>query len=142
MVKLNPTLFVVSSRKDEEARSTHRRASGESSPEHGDHDDSDVEDEETYPEGGQQAWLVVLGSWMAMVAALGTMNAMGTFQAYLTTHQLADYSQGTIGWIFSVYAFLSFFLGVYIGPMFDKYGPRWFIAGGTVSLVARPLGRE
>lgn len=31
-------------------------------------------DEVTYPEGGLQAWLVVLGSFCAMLAAFGMMN--------------------------------------------------------------------
>jgi hypothetical protein len=97
---------------------------------------SDTTDEETYPEGGMMAWLVVLGSWMALFSSLGLMNTMATFQTYITTHQLAGYREGTIGWIFSVYAFLCFFCGIYVGPIFDKHGPRWLILAGTVCLVS------
>lgn len=64
-----------------------------------------------YPEGGLEAWLVVFGSFCGMVAALGIMNSVGVFQAYLTVNQLAGYDQSTISWIFSVYSFLSFFCG-------------------------------
>lgn len=64
-----------------------------------------------YPEGGLSSWLVVLGSFCGMVAALGIMNSIGIFQAYLATHQLSGYDESTIGWIFSVYSFLSFFCG-------------------------------
>lgn len=79
------------------------------------------------PDGGLEAWLVVLGAWLALVSSLGLMNTLATFQSYLTTHQLADYDEGTVGWIFSVYTFMVFFLGLYIGPLFDKHGPRWLI---------------
>lgn len=94
------------------------------------------DDEEEYPEGGKRAWLVVLGSWFALFAALGLMNILATFQTYVSTHQLAEYDASTIGWILSLYSFTCFFLGIYIGPVFDKYGPRWLVAAGTVGLVA------
>ncbi|KAJ4386556.1 hypothetical protein N0V93_009454 [Gnomoniopsis smithogilvyi] len=93
-------------------------------------------DSETYPEGGLRAWLVVLGCWLALVASLGLMNTLATFQSYLISHQLAEYGEGTVGWIFSIYTFVVFFLGLYIGPTFDKYGPRWIVMGGTVAVVA------
>ncbi|KAK5663196.1 hypothetical protein OQA88_6613 [Cercophora sp. LCS_1] len=96
---------------------------------------SELDDGNDYPEGGVRAWLVVLGCWLALFAALGLMNILATFQTYVSSNQLADYSSGTIGWIFSVYTFVSFFLGIYIGPLFDKYGPRWLILSGTICLV-------
>lgn len=92
-------------------------------------------DPSSYPEGGLCAWLVVLGSFSAMVAGFGYMNSIATFQAYLTTHQLQDYSEQTVGWVFSVYVFLSFFAGIQIGPVFDRHGPRWIIVAGTVCLI-------
>ncbi|PSR88559.1 major facilitator superfamily domain-containing protein [Coniella lustricola] len=87
---------------------------------------------ESYPEGGLEAWLVVLGCFFALMAAAGLLNTLATFQAYLITHQLSEYSEGTIGWIFSLFPFVVFFVGLYTGPIFDKYGPRWIIAVGTV----------
>lgn len=88
-----------------------------------------------YPEGGLRAWLVVFGSFCGMTAGFGYMNTIGIFHAYLGTHQLADYGEQTIGWVFSVYVFLSFFCGVQIGPVFDAHGPRWILAAGTVCLL-------
>ncbi|KAK0729805.1 major facilitator superfamily domain-containing protein [Lasiosphaeris hirsuta] len=88
-----------------------------------------------YPEGGVRAWLVVLGCWLALFASLSLMNILATFQTYVSTNQLVQYSEGTIGWIFSVYTFVSFFLGIYIGPLFDKYGPRWLIFAGTLCMA-------
>ena len=88
-----------------------------------------------FPEGGLRAWLVVLGSWLASFGALGISNTMATIHAYVSENQLADYSEGTIGWIFSLYMFLAFFCGIYIGPLFDRYGPKWLIAAGTICVV-------
>ncbi|KAI2622070.1 major facilitator superfamily domain-containing protein [Xylaria nigripes] len=92
--------------------------------------------DETYPEGGLEAWLVVFGSWCGLVAALGVLNTIGTFQTYVSMHQLSAYDEGTVGWIFSLFAALCFFCGVYIGPLFDKYGPRWLIGPGSIAVVA------
>lgn len=104
--------------------------------EDGDYETQGEENQEAYPEGGLQAWLVVLGSWLALFSAMGLMNSLATFHAYIGSHQLRDYSHGAVGWIFSVYTFLAFFGGIYIGPVFDKYGPRWLILAGSVCVVA------
>ena len=93
-----------------------------------------------YPEGGLRAWLVVFGSFSGMTASFGVLNMSGTFQAYLSTHQLANESPSNIGWIFSLYAFLTFFCGVQIGPVFDAKGPRWLVAAGSVFLFAGMMG--
>lgn len=88
-----------------------------------------------YPEGGLEAWLVVFGSWCGLFASIGMTNIMGSLQTYISTHQLVDYDEATIGWIFSLYAFLAFFCGVFVGPLFDKYGPRWLVLAGSVCVV-------
>lgn len=95
--------------------------------------------EETYPEGGLRAWLVVLGSWFALMSAMGLMNTIAVFQAYTLSHQLRHCSAGTVGWVYSIYTFLAFFCGVYIGPVFDKYGPRWLIIAGCGTIVCGVL---
>lgn len=90
----------------------------------------------TYPEGGLEAWLCVFGSFCGLMGALGMMNTIGTLQAYISTHQLESQTESAIGWIFGIYAFLSFFCGIQIGPVFDAKGPRWLIAAGSVLIVA------
>ncbi|KAK9465951.1 major facilitator superfamily domain-containing protein [Lipomyces arxii] len=95
-----------------------------------------LEDELTYPDGGLHAWLVVVGSWCAMVCAFGIWNSVGVLQAWLATHQLAEYSEGNISWIFSVFSFLFFFCGVQIGPLFDRYGLKPLVLPGSVGFVA------
>lgn len=96
--------------------------------------------EETYPEGGTRAWLVVLGSWFAMIASMGLMNSVAVYQAYTLSHQLKGHSEGTVGWIFSIYTFLAFFGGVYTGPVFDKYGPTWLVIAGIACTVVALVG--
>lgn len=91
--------------------------------------------DEAYPEGGWQAWLVVFGSFCGLFASLGLMNSIAIFQTYLGTHQLSDYSEGTIGWIFSLSTFFSFFCGIYVGPLFDKFGPRYLLLPGGIGIV-------
>ncbi|KAL3422498.1 riboflavin transporter [Phlyctema vagabunda] len=90
--------------------------------------------EPSYPEGGRQAWAVVFGSWCSLFSALGIMNTMGSYEAYISKNQLIGYSPGDVGWIFSMYAFLTFGGGIIIGPAFDKYGPRWLILGGSIGV--------
>ncbi|KAK3383632.1 major facilitator superfamily domain-containing protein [Lasiosphaeria ovina] len=92
-------------------------------------------DDDAYPEGGLRSWLVVFGCWLAMFASLGLMNVLATFQSYLLTNPASGYNTGTMAWIFSLYTFASFALGLYVGPLFDKYGPRWLILSGTVCLA-------
>lgn len=89
-----------------------------------------------YPEGGLKGWLCVFGSFMGLLASLGLVNSVGSFQAYLETHQLRDYESGRIGWIFSLYIFLTFFCGILIGPIFDARGPRVLVLVGSALIMA------
>ena len=72
-------------------------------------------DDEEYPEGGAEAWLVVLGAWCAMFTSMGLLNTLGILQAWVQEHQLSHMSESTIGWIFSMYAFLLYFCGAQVG---------------------------
>jgi MFS family permease len=90
------------------------------------------ESEITYPEGGLAAWTVAIGSWCSMTAALGIMNSLGVFEAYVSTNLLPSDSTNSIDWIFGIYVFLSYFCGVQIGPIFDARGPRMLLVMGSV----------
>lgn len=89
----------------------------------------------TYPEGGLAAWLVVLGAFSGLCGGVGTMNTMGAFQAYISQHQLRTSSDAAIGWIFGVYAFLSYFCGLLVGPLFDAYPAHYLILAGGVGVA-------
>lgn len=95
----------------------------------------DDEYEYKYPEGGSKAWLVVFGAFMMLICTFGMMSSVGVFQSYWETHQLETYSSSTVGWIPSVFVFLNLMLGIQIGPMFDRYGPRWIILTGSILYI-------
>lgn len=78
--------------------------------------DSYVEDP-NYPEGGLSAWLVVVGAWCAMIPPIGLLNTIGVLQAWVAEHQLKDYSESTVGWIFSTYAFFLYICGAQVGRL-------------------------
>lgn len=60
---------------------------------------------------------------------------MGTFQSYYAQHLLQGYSSSTIAWIGSTQAAVCFSTCLFTGPLFDRYGCRPLLAGGTLLLV-------
>lgn len=90
----------------------------------------------TFPEGGIVAWLVVFGSFCVIAGTYGLLSSIGLFLSYWQSHQLSAYTSSSIGWISAVNAFFTLFLGVQVGPLFDKYGPRYLILSGSVVYVA------
>ncbi|KAG7291654.1 hypothetical protein NEMBOFW57_001673 [Staphylotrichum longicolle] len=95
--------------------------------------------DEQFPEGGIRAWLVVFGCWLALFASLGLMNSLATFKTYVATNQSIHLGPSIVGGAIFGYASLSFLLGVYAGPLFDKYGPRWLLLASTAFMVASLL---
>ncbi|KUI55820.1 putative transporter MCH4 [Cytospora mali] len=89
----------------------------------------------TFPEGGLSGWLAVCGSFCAMLSVFGLINSSAVFESYFSTHQLKDYSASQLGWIFSLYLFCVFFIGIQVGPIFDRHGPRWLVAIGSLLMV-------
>ena len=85
-----------------------------------------------YPEGGTTAWVVVAGASMMLACTFGMMSTVGVLQSFWETHQLKAYTSSTIGWIPSIFIFLNLVLGLQVGPMFDRYGPRWIMLIGSV----------
>ncbi|KXH30972.1 riboflavin transporter MCH5 [Colletotrichum salicis] len=102
------------------------------------HDASGL-NELTFPEGGWQAWLVVFGSFCAMLSVFGLINSAAVFESYFSENQLADHSSSEIGWIFSLYLFIVFFVGIQVGPLFDQYGPRGLVVAGGLCMSASLL---
>ncbi|GFF51924.1 probable transporter MCH4 [Aspergillus udagawae] len=84
------------------------------------------------PDGGVAAWLVVLGAWCCSFSSPGWINSVGSFQQYYEAGPLKSYSSSTIAWIPSLQLFFLFALGPVVGIIFDNYGPRPLIIGGTL----------
>ncbi|KAI6088831.1 MFS general substrate transporter [Hypoxylon rubiginosum] len=114
-------------------------SSSSSSSEAGNDDNGDDDDDDDFPEGGLRAWLIVASSFCCMISVYGIINCTAVFESYFSTHQLVGYDSSTIGWIFSVYLFIVFFFGIQVGPVFDRYGPRWLVAIGSLLVVASQL---
>ncbi|KAH6616418.1 major facilitator superfamily domain-containing protein [Boeremia exigua] len=92
-----------------------------------------VDEEDSFPEGGTRAWLVVLSAWLLLFPSLGLQVSLGLLQDYWSQHQLAHLSASTIGWIPSVFVYLSLAGGLFVGPLFDRYGPRWIALCGSLA---------
>ncbi|PVH14225.1 uncharacterized protein CXQ87_002352 [Candidozyma duobushaemuli] len=87
-----------------------------------------------FPDGGLKAWLVVLGSFIGLVINFGFLNAVGAIQAYVSNHQLAGEKVSSVSWVFSIYMCLPFFLGAFVGPVFDSRGATPLLIAATVLL--------
>ncbi|KIX04505.1 uncharacterized protein Z518_05375 [Rhinocladiella mackenziei CBS 650.93] len=91
---------------------------------------------DVFPEGGLQAWLVLTGSFWGLFTSFGFMVSIGTVQEYLQMNQLSHYTSRDVGWIPSVFVYLALALGIWVGPLFDRYGPRWIALIGSVCYIA------
>ncbi|RSL48628.1 hypothetical protein CEP54_012834 [Fusarium duplospermum] len=89
----------------------------------------------TYPEGGLRAWGVVFGSFCIMLSVFGVINTAAVFESYFKENQLKDKAPSTVAWIFSLYLFNIYFLGLLAGPIFDRHGHRLLIFVGSVLVV-------
>jgi MFS family permease len=87
------------------------------------------------PDGGTEAWLVVLGAWCVSFCSYGWINSVGTFQEYYQTGPLKDYSASTISWIPSLQIFFMSVLGPIIGNIYDRYGMRVLLIVGSLMHV-------
>lgn len=93
----------------------------------------------TYPEGGCAAWGVVSGSFCLFMSVFGIINSSAVFESYFLENQLKDYSPSEVGWIFSSYLFMVYFVGLIVGPIFDRHGTREVVFVGSSLMVASPF---
>ncbi|KAH0290604.1 MFS general substrate transporter, partial [Aureobasidium sp. EXF-3399] len=94
----------------------------------------------TYPDGGLQAWLVVLGAFCGLTASVGLYNSTGVLSILLSSSILTTTSASSLGWIFSIYAFVVWSVGVWVGPCFDVFGPRVLLLAGAVCTMLGMMG--
>jgi len=62
-----------------------------------------------FPDGGTQAWLVVLGGWCSLFCTFGLVNCIGVFQEYYTRDLLSGTNPSTISWILSIQVWMMTF---------------------------------
>lgn len=68
------------------------------------------ETESACPDGGLQAWLVVLGGFCAHFCTFGLVNCSGVFLEYYVSGPLRQHDASTVSWITSIQIFLMMFL--------------------------------
>lgn len=105
-----------------------------------------------FPDGGWQAWSVVLGSWCGMVSSFGLLNSVGVLQAWLANKP----TEGLFGFLHRVdfwcFQFLSLCYGhtnwsvpIHFnhgdhsidcsGPIFDAHGLKYILIPECIGLV-------
>lgn len=82
------------------------------------------DDHRHYPDGGIEAYLVVLGSFFGCIVNLGIINSIGAIQVYVSDHQLSNVKPLNVSWIFSIYLCLSYLFCLVTGNIFDRHGPK------------------
>ncbi|KAK1979362.1 hypothetical protein LZ30DRAFT_783515 [Colletotrichum cereale] len=96
----------------------------------------------SYPEGGTTAWLVVLGSWLALFSSMCLINSIGAFQAHIQRNQLAGHTPAA-GLLTAFAVVFGFFSGgnvslapVCIGQLctIESYGRYYAAANVLVSI--------
>ena len=91
-----------------------------------------VSSQETPPDGGVKSWLTVFGAWCSYFSSFGWVSSVGVFQTYYEQDQLHAYSPSQIAWIPSVQVFIMQFAGLTFGSIFDSFGPRPLLFGGSL----------
>lgn len=84
-------------------------------------------------DGGLEAWLQVLGSWLLFINTWGLTNSYGTFQTYYSSDAspIPSYASSSLSWIGSVQSFLTMFMGSLAGPLVDAGYMRTALIAGT-----------
>ncbi|KAI9758540.1 MAG: Altered inheritance of mitochondria protein 24, mitochondrial [Chaenotheca gracillima] len=88
-------------------------------------------DPSSFPDGGLEAWLVVLGGFCCLFCSFGWINCIGVFQNYYETDLLRELSPSTIAWIPALETFMMFVGGPIFGKLYDNYGPRYILLFGS-----------
>ncbi|KAL4063776.1 MFS general substrate transporter [Scleroderma citrinum] len=86
----------------------------------------------TFPEGGLQAWLTILGGSIIVFCTFGTVQSFGVYQDYYTRVFLQGYAASDVSWIGSMQTFLLFAGGILSGKLFDDGYFHHCIAFGSL----------
>ncbi|KAJ5526721.1 MFS general substrate transporter [Penicillium frequentans] len=82
-------------------------------------------------DGGLQAWLQVLGSWILFANTWGLTNSFGVFETFYTEDLLKSSSASAISWIGSIQLFLTMVIGVLAGWILDAGYLQALLITGT-----------
>lgn len=95
--------------------------------------------ESEYPEGGREAWLVVLGGWFGLFCTFGLVTCVGVFLEYYQTGPLKQYSSSSISWITSMQVFFQVGGSAVVSSSFGLENPLLRLALTLALLVGSCL---
>lgn len=75
-------------------------------------------------EGGSEAWLTVLGSFLVYYASFGLINSFGYFSNYYERNFLHETPVSTIAFIGTLQILLMYLVGTVSGALCDSYGVK------------------
>lgn len=87
------------------------------------------------PNGGLQAWLHILGSFMLFFNTWGILNAFGVFQTYYESGDIFTKSSSDISWIGAIQAYMLLTVGFVSGPFYDRGHLRILLVIGSFLIV-------
>ncbi|KIM41319.1 hypothetical protein M413DRAFT_72154 [Hebeloma cylindrosporum] len=86
-----------------------------------------------FPEGGTQAWMVVIGVFLVQFSTFGYTNAYGVYNDYYVREYLANTSTSAqISWIGSVELWIVLSVGLFSGRAFDAGYFYHLMIGGFI----------
>ncbi|KAI1339734.1 MFS general substrate transporter [Xylariaceae sp. FL0016] len=74
----------------------------------------------TPPDGGLEAWLIVLAGFLIFVNSWGLSSTFGVFLEYYRTELLPGTSASTLSWVGSVQSTFVTIIGLVTGPLTDR----------------------
>ncbi|KAL5356375.1 MFS general substrate transporter [Aspergillus floccosus] len=87
-------------------------------------------------DGGVQAWLQVLGSWILFANTWGLTNSFGIFETFYADNLLKTSSPSSVSWIGSIQLFLTMLVGVIGGWLLDAgYLQTLLIVGSFLEVI-------
>ncbi|WOO84279.1 MFS transporter asaE [Vanrija pseudolonga] len=101
---------------------------------------SNVTDIGPPPDGGLEAWLVILSAALVTLCLFGFVTGFGQMQSYYLSHQLKGYPKSTVAWISTIQGALVFTPAIIWGRIFDAYGARPLVVSGSVLSVLALIG--
>lgn len=79
-------------------------------------------------------WVVVAATHVVLLLGFGAAYSFTTFFDALQTEFAA--SRGAVSFVFSLAGFLYFGLGAVAGPLADRFGSRWVVTFGVLTIAA------
>ncbi|ORZ38103.1 major facilitator superfamily domain-containing protein [Catenaria anguillulae PL171] len=96
------------------------------------------------PDGGRDAWLVVLASFLAHFVVFGIQYSFGVYQSFFVNNDFKSSSPASVSLIGTVGFAAIFCVGIVSGKLAEAYGYKRTIFAGTVLItsgLSLPLSR-